>query len=68
MNIQRENNSKNFKVKFSSSRSNFIPSLKSTSRNFTPNIDTNRGEDIYDEIIIYDGGDVNGYGYEEETS
>lgn len=67
MKIQSDNLSTTFKTKFSSSRSSFKPSLKSNSRNFSPNMDTNRGsEELYDEVVIYDGGDVNGYGYPEK--
>lgn len=55
MKVQKNSISTHFDVKFSSS-----------SRNFNTKIDTNKGEELYDEIIIYDGGDVDGYGYEEE--
>lgn len=68
MKVQKDSTSTHFDVKFSSSRSGFTPSIKSTSRNFNTRIDTNKGEELYDEIIIYDGGDVDGYGYEEEES
>lgn len=56
-----------FETKVSSSHSNFKPSLESDSKIFLSNMEINRdSEEIYDMVIIYDGGDVNGYGYEEE--
>lgn len=56
-----------FETKVSSSHSNFKPSLESDSKIFLSNMEINRdSEEIYDMVIIYDGGDVNGHGYEEE--
>lgn len=67
MKVQNNNLSTTFKTKFSSSHSNFKPSLKSNSKNFSPNMNTDRSsEELYDEVVIYDGGDVNGYGYPEK--
>ena len=67
MKIQNNSLSTTFKTKFSSSRSNFKPSLKSNSRNFSPGMGINKSsEELYDEVVIYDGGDVNGYGYAEK--
>lgn len=58
MKVQNNNLSTTFKTKFSSSRSNFKPFL---------GMGTNRSsEELYDEVVIYDGGDVNGYGYAEK--
>lgn len=56
MNARRINSSNTFKVNFSSSCSNFKPSMY-TDRS---------AEEIYDEVVIYDGGGVDGYGYDDE--
>ena len=59
------NDNKNIKVKLNSSSNNFKPSLSKTSNDFNTSIYTGEEpEDIYyDEVVIYDGGGVEGYGY-----
>ena len=57
MKVQNNNLSTTFKTKFSSSHSNFKPSFMNTDRS---------SDELYDEVVIYDGGDVNGYGYPEK--
>jgi hypothetical protein len=62
---------KHFKTIFNSSQNTFgkVKFTKS-SNNFNTKMDTNYGkpEDIYyDEVVIYDGGGVEGYGYEDKT-
>lgn len=58
---------KHFKTTFSSSRNSFNQiKLRKNSTNFDAKIETNSGksdEVYYDEVIIYDGGGVDGYGY-----
>lgn len=61
----KDNNDRSFKVQFNSSK-NVYSKLKfnRTSNNFEPKAEvTPTEQDIYyDEVIYYDGGDVNGYG------
>lgn len=53
-----------FKVQFNSSKNEYSNLKFSKSvNNFKPKTNTGSSSDIYyDEIIIYDGGDVDGYG------
>ena len=61
----KDNNDRSFKIQFNSSK-NIYSNLKfnRTSNNFKPKAEvTPTEQDIYyDEVIYYDGGDVNGYG------
>ena len=58
---------RNFKVAFNKSKNNFKTNWTKTSNNFNTNINFGGrpSEDIYyDEVVIYDGGGVEGYGYD----
>ena len=62
------NNDKVFKVKFNSSKSSYTDlKFNKTQSYFKPKSEiTPTEEDIYyDEVIYYDGGNVEGYGYEK---
>lgn len=57
------------KVNFNQSQNSFKVNLTKTSSNFDMRIETGgrASEDIYyDEVVIYDGGGVEGYGYNKE--
>lgn len=55
----------NFKVTFADKDRSFTTTINEQKKNFSPKVDPGRGdpeEIAYDEIVIYDGGGVDGYG------
>lgn len=57
---------KSFKVQFSSSKQSFKPKFSQKLIEFKPKVEPKAKsiEDIYyDEVVFYDGGGVEGYGY-----
>ena len=64
--LEMSNEDRFFKVKLNSSKSKPIKvQLNKSSSVMDTRMDTNApAEDVYyDEVVIYDGGDVDGYGY-----
>lgn len=60
-----QNNS--FKVQFNSSKQSFKPKFSQKSIDVKPKVEPKAEsiEDIYyDEVVFYDGGGVEGYGYD----
>lgn len=63
---QIKNDSKSFSVKFNSKNNNFKPKFQKEETSFNPTVapQTESPEEVYyDEIVFYDGGGVEGYGY-----
>ena len=60
------NTDRSFKMKFNSSNNSYSTiQFNRTSNDFAPKAEVTPTEEniYYDEVVFYDGGDVNGYGY-----
>ena len=60
------NGDRSFKMKFNSSNNSYSNiKFNKTSNDFQPKAEVTPTEQniYYDEVVYYDGGDVNGYGY-----